>query len=401
MTTNRSKRITCRAVALIALLAAVTVVSTRLRADVETIGTCGGVNTSIPFTDVTGNNIFFCAIAEAYFSGLTNGTSSTTYSPANPVTREQMAAFVTRTLDQSLRRGSQRAALGQWWTQQFISSTALTNVGLGPIAVESDGECLWVADLNGDTVKRVRASDGKLIETWTGMDNPSSLLIANGRVYVTGKTAPGKLYAIDPDQPAGNAVEIADVGDNPVGMAFDGEHILTANQGAQGSITNYHVPSGGKITYTNNFTLPCGILYDGKNFWVIDEILGNLRKVLITGQVSPELNLGFTPLSMTFDGTNLWVGGQDKVLVVRAATGAVVATLTGNGLANGATGLAFDGERILVTNRFEDTVSLWRATDLAPLGSFSTGTDSSPLAVCSDGLNFWVTFYGTAKLARY
>src|SRR5919201_785461 len=87
------------------LIIGLSVGASLLRADV---GTCGGSSVTLPFTDVAGNT-FFCQIAEAYFSGLTNGTSATTYSPSNPVPREQMAAFVTRTLEQSLRRGSRRA----------------------------------------------------------------------------------------------------------------------------------------------------------------------------------------------------------------------------------------------------------------------------------------------------
>ena len=49
--------------------------STRLPADT---GMCGGAMTTVPFMDVMGN-IFFCQIAEAFFSGLTNGTSATNY----------------------------------------------------------------------------------------------------------------------------------------------------------------------------------------------------------------------------------------------------------------------------------------------------------------------------------
>src|SRR5688572_31852897 len=92
--------------------------STRLQADT---GSCGGVTVTLPFTDVMGNP-FFCQIAAAYFSGLTNGTTATTYSPGDVVTREQMAAFTTRTLDQSLKRGSRRAALDQFWTTASSNS---------------------------------------------------------------------------------------------------------------------------------------------------------------------------------------------------------------------------------------------------------------------------------------
>src|SRR5436305_1101558 len=99
---------------LISLIVLAALASTRQHADT---GLCGGQMTNLPFIDVA-NSPFFCQIAEAYIAGLTNGTTTNTYSPSQNVPREQMAAFVTRTLDQSLHRGSRRAALGLWWTSQ-------------------------------------------------------------------------------------------------------------------------------------------------------------------------------------------------------------------------------------------------------------------------------------------
>ena len=122
-TVRNNRKLAIRLSMLSALVIALTLASTRLRAD---SGTCGGAMTTVPFTDV-GSSIFFCSIAEAYFSGLTNGTSATTYSPSDPVTREQMSAFITRTQDSGLRRGSRRAALKQFWTPQGAA-----NLGLVP-----------------------------------------------------------------------------------------------------------------------------------------------------------------------------------------------------------------------------------------------------------------------------
>jgi hypothetical protein len=110
-------------IAVTMMIVVLTAASTYLRADT---GTCGGASITLPFTDVPSTNIFFCSIAEAYFSGLTKGTSTTTYGPSDNLPREQMAAFITRTLDQSLKRGSRRAALNQFWT-----ATAHFDVGLG------------------------------------------------------------------------------------------------------------------------------------------------------------------------------------------------------------------------------------------------------------------------------
>src|SRR6185295_11310882 len=120
---NRS--IFVHAFLVISVMANLTILSSKIQADT---GSCGGVTSTLPFTDVQGNG-FFCQIAQAYFSGLTNGTSATTYSPSDPVPREQMAAFITRTMDQSLKRGSDRAVTEKWWTPQTANSLTLTNVG--------------------------------------------------------------------------------------------------------------------------------------------------------------------------------------------------------------------------------------------------------------------------------
>jgi hypothetical protein len=74
--------------------------------------------------------------------------------------------------------------------------------------------------------------------------------------------------------------------------------------------------------------------------------------------------------------------------------------LTGNGLSSPVTA-AFDGERVLVTNQGVDSVSLWKGADLTPIGTFPMGTNSDPFGACSDGLSFWVTLNGSAKLARF
>jgi hypothetical protein len=114
------------------------------------------------------------------------------------VPRDQMAAFVTRTQDASLRRGSRRAALNQWATPTALPMTGRTTVGTTPYLVASDGTDLWVADSDTADVRRVRTSDGRVLETWTGATGAYGVLVARGRVFVTADTMPGKLYAIDP-----------------------------------------------------------------------------------------------------------------------------------------------------------------------------------------------------------
>jgi hypothetical protein len=383
-------------VAIVMLIAA----SSKLRADT---GTCAGVSVTLPFNDVMGN-AFFCQIAAAYFSGLTNGTTANTYSPGNNVNREQMAAFVTRTLDQSLKRGSRRAALDQWYSPAHSNSLAKTAVGDFPVAVKSDGADLWVANLWGDTVSRVRACDGKLLETWNGATAASAVAVARGRVYVTGSTNPnGQLYEINPTQVAANVTLIANtLGASPGAITFDGYHLWTAN--SSGSVSRIDPVGGFVDTFTVGFGIPKGIVYDGANIWITDISADTLLKLNSVGQIIQTVMVGDGPQRPAFDGTNIWVpnNGDATMTVVRASTGAVIATLSGNGLGFPNT-VAFDGERILVTNESSpsSSLSLWKAADLTPLGSVSTGANSESRGACSDGLNFWITFPLIDRLARF
>src|ERR1700730_11398686 len=109
------------------------------------IGVCilalvsGGARSAVqdpcgPFTDVTPG---FCPyVLELYYLGITVGTSATTFSPDDPLTRGQAAVFVAKGLDQSLARSSRRAALGQWWTTTPPYSIGL---GLSPVPFQPNG----------------------------------------------------------------------------------------------------------------------------------------------------------------------------------------------------------------------------------------------------------------------
>src|SRR5262245_39486819 len=106
------------------------------------LGVCG------PFTDVS--DATFCPfILEIFYLGITTGVNPTTYDPASPVPRIQMAAFLSRTVDATLARGSRRAALGQFWTPQSSAVLGITTVSDNPEHLVSDGQDIWVAQFGG------------------------------------------------------------------------------------------------------------------------------------------------------------------------------------------------------------------------------------------------------------
>lgn len=397
---NKNRRSAFRA-AIVTALMLLMIGSVRLRADT---GTCGGASITLPFTDVAVGNVFFCSIAEAFFSGLSNGTDATHYSPAANVPREQMAAFVTRTMDQSLKRRSRRAAQDQYWTPSVLpDSLGLTTVGTTPELVEFDGADLWVANYFSGTISRVRASDGKLLETWTAAPHAVGVLAAKGAIFVTGYESPAKLYQLNPTQPAGAVTTLGMVpGDFPLGITFDGTRIWTANNSGSVSIVTLNPPTATNVSA--GFTHPVGILYDGASIWVTDDgtTPNKLFKLDSNGNIILAVTVGTDPWFPVFDGTNIWVpnNGSSSVSVVRASSGVVLATLTGNFLTTPNTA-AFDGERILVTNLNGNSLSVWKAADLSPIVGVFTDSSIGPYGACSDGLNFWITLQSTGNLARF
>ena len=388
--TRRSRRATMLMAVILLLVAA----SSQLRAD---NGTCGGAEVNLPFTDVQGNP-FFCLIAEAYFSGLTAGTSATTYSPTAPVLREQMAAFVTRTQDSALKRGSRRATTGQWATPQNVGVLKTTPLGSNPQYSCFDGEDIWVANFTGNSVTRVHASDGRVLGTWTAATGAWNTIAAAGFIYVTGIGNPGKIYRIDPGLAPGAVTEVENnLGANSVSITYDGLNLWTASLGTSpgaGSITRYNIITDTETTFSVGFNQPGGIVFDGTHLWVVDRGDGALYRVNpANGTILETLDMG--PASSfeaipVFDGSNIWVPIEDGLQVVSTSTPArLLATLTGNGLGNNRA-VAFDGERIMVTNGNGTTVSLWKASSLTPLGNLNLGAGMRPLGVCSDGLHFWI-----------
>jgi hypothetical protein len=220
-------------------------------------------------------------------------------------------------------------------------------------------------------------------------------------IFIAGFQTFGTLYQIDPTQPAGAVTTLtSSIGAFARGISFDGARVWTANSGGSVSIITLNPLSSS--TVTAGFNSPFGVLYDGTNIWVTDANAGKLFKLDSNGAIIQTVNTGSSPGFPVFDGTNIWVPntGSNTVTVVRASTGAVLATLTGNGLNTPFTP-AFDGERILITNVIGPSVSLWKATDFTPLGSIGTGTGTGPVGACSDGLNFWITLADTNKLARF
>jgi hypothetical protein len=355
---------------------------------------CGGQNYPFPFTDVSGVGAPFCpGIMEAYVTGITKGTTATTFSPNLDVTRLQMTTFLQRSVDDVLSRGSRRAALNQWWTPQGPNGLQTFPIGGSPNSCAADGENVWVSD-GGDNVYRVQASTGILSGPWNGIGQSEGVLTALGKVWVASHVSPGALYRIDPTTAPGLAsLWVGGLGNLALGIAFDGLDIWTANQ--SGSVSKIDpVAKTLLFTVSTGFHELSGILYDGAHIWVTDFTAGTLLKLDSSGAILQTVMVGTEPLSPVFDGTNIWIPklGDSSVTVVQASTGDIVATINADGtnLLNGPVAASFDGERILITNSTNTSVTLFKAADLSFIANAATGAFTVPIGACSDGISFWI-----------
>jgi len=378
-----------------AVVVSLALIAVALGAGSAALGVCG------PFTDVS-DDAFCPFVLEIFTLGITTGTTPTTYDPSGSVTRLQMAAFLSRSVDGALRRGSRRALIKKFWTPQTSGVLGTTTLGAtaDPFDVACDGKDIWTSGHDSARVWRVRASDGRLLENWTGAGNALGIVAAMGRILVAGALTPGRLYRIDPSQPAGAVTTVAsNLGGGPNQAAFDGFRIWTTNfDGSISVVTPLGTLPWTVTTVTTGFSNPYGIVYDGSNIWVRGQ--GKLLKLDSNAAVLQTVTVGAGAAYPVFDGTNIWAPdyAANSVTVVRASSGAVLATLTGNGL-DGMSAAAFDGERVLVTNSLGDSVSLWKAGDLTALGSFQTG--GYPAGACSDGFNFWIATLDGQRLERF
>ena len=171
------------------------------------------------FDDVPDGRFYSEPVQWAFDNGVTTGTSATTFSPDDPVTRGQNVTFMYRhqkqvidpllndirtdvntaqtaaSAAQTTADGAQTAAdvlgervdsLGRSVPLLQWSNWATISVGDAPRGVAFDGTHIWVANRNGGTVSKIVAATGAVTDT------------------------------------------IA-VGDSPREVAFDGTHIWTAN----------------------------------------------------------------------------------------------------------------------------------------------------------------------------
>jgi hypothetical protein len=267
----------------------------------------------------------------------------------------------------------------------LLKAQASFPVGNSPISVGYDGANIWVVNLNGGSVTKLRASDGTNLGSFpTGTGNPNSVAFDGANIWVTTNGSTNNVTKLRASDGA-NLGSFSFAGGSS-GVVFDGSSIWF---GTNPNLVVKLRPSDGAIlgTFTAG-TSALSLAFDGANIWSANFSSNNVTKL----RASDGANLGTFPVGtnpegIVFDGTNIWVANfnSSNVTKLRASDGANLGTFP---VGTEPTAIAFDGTNIWVANTFGNSLTKLRASDGTNLGTFPTGVQPSGMAF--DGTNIWL-----------
>ena len=202
---------------------------------------------------------------------------------------------------------------------------------------------------------------------------------AMGRIFVTGKTGPGRLYRIEPVpvRRAPSPRSRRNLGSNLAqAIAFDGGRLWTSNIGGSISIVTPGAAMPWTVTtVTAGFAAPPGIGYDGSNIWVDRLNAGDAPEARCErgGPAAGDGRRRWAPAGLRRRPTS---GSQQRVGLRRRRAGLHrSAPRDADRQRPRATrAAAFDGQRVLIPNDTTAGVWIWKAADLSPIwASFRSG----------------------------
>jgi len=143
-------------------------------------------------------------------------------------------------------------------------------------------------------------------------------------------------------------------------------------------------PFKSRITYAGAGSDPLSIVFDGTNMWTANNGDNSVTKVAPDGTMATYVGTGNGPFGIAFDGTNMWTANNGDNSVTKVAPDGTMTTYTGTG--SNVRGIAFDGINMWTANKGDNSV-----TKVASDGTMTTytGTGDGPSGIAFDGTNMW------------
>jgi DNA-binding beta-propeller fold protein YncE len=182
-----------------------------------------------------------------------------------------------------------------------------------------DGTNIWVAAYAvGDSVYKLRASDGEILGSYAVGRQPYQLAFDGANIWVTNSldNTVSKLWASD-----GQLLFTVLAGIDPNGIVFDGREIWVANSypGAgtpARTITKLRLTDGAILATARVGKNPQQLAFDGTHIWVSNWAPTNtvLRLRAGDGALQRTYRLGTDPGGILFDGTSIWIAYYNGTL---------------------------------------------------------------------------------------
>jgi outer membrane lipoprotein-sorting protein len=193
-------------------------------------------------------------------------------------------------------------------TGEYLGEPATTNtypVGIRPYGLAFDGKHIWVTldtQFPG-TVAKLLAADGSLVGTYDVGDIPREVVCDGDNIYVANRNSNSvtKLRASD-----GFNLGNFPAGYMPWGLAFDGANLWVTNIGAS-TLTKLRASDGATLgTYTTGIS-PYGLAFDGTYIWVATYNEVQKFRASDGGVEAGFLNSAAAAENVIFDGAKIWV----------------------------------------------------------------------------------------------
>jgi streptogramin lyase len=230
-----------------------------------------------------------------------------------------------------------RVAAGQLWTLNFGDGTlthvdpatdTATTIDVGVVvAIESDGEDLWVAR-DGSVVARLDGVSGEEEMALQLSDEPLFALrdagfiaVAGGSVWLTVPPPDARftqqLWRIDPR--SGDVLARVPLGPDPLPPFIDGAYLWIVTTGDQG-LTRIDIGSLEAVPVDVE-RFPWSLAAGDGSMWLGHQVFPRVRRFdPDTLEISADIALDADPRGLAFGGGRLWVATENTLLSIDPAT---------------------------------------------------------------------------------
>lgn len=274
---------------------------------------------------------------------------------------------------------------------------------LGPVDLVIQDGWLYTANILGDSVMKLRLSDGAVVSTFPIADDPAKLLAEGEFLWVV---AAHSNEVIKLRQSDGDEVGRFVVGENPIALASDGEFLWVANC-VSNNLSKLRLSDGMTVATFSTSTCPGDLVVEGDTIWAFSRVSNEVTRLYrsdgsLVGKypfLNPNIELyGEGARYALLVEDYIWVAHGFGLSRLRVSDGSLVETYP-----DLASALVSDGNFLWTANEYSDTISKLSLTDGTRLAIYplkDTIGSAKPAALAIYGDSLWVANFQSNDISR-